>query len=454
MLGGHSVPPKQVSCDRVMIKNPLIFAAISDLAGIVRGKAFPAADLSKRLQRGVGWTPTNVMITCFDRIADSPFGALGDLLLIPDADANVEVDFDDGGPVERFMLSDVTDLDGKPWDMCTRSILKAALARLKKVGGVDLVAAFEHEFQFKAEPTERSKAYSHAGFVERREFGEALMTALEMGGLKPDTFMKEYGVNQFEVTNGPDQGVRAADAAVILRELTRMTARRVGEQVTFTPIRDASGVGNGVHIHMSFLDAQGTPATHSKDHPTGMSALTGSFIAGVLKYLDSIVALTAPSDISYLRLTPHRWSAAYNNLGFHDREAAVRICPVTATDPLDIARQYNFEFRAADAAASPHLALAAIVHAGAQGIEEGLSAPAPTEEDLSLLPAETLRRRGFVRLPQSMDEALERFEGNAIARRWFPGDFAAVYVAHKRGELAFLEGMSEAERCSAYESVY
>ena len=454
MLGRNSDPTQRTFPDRAMINNPLIFAAISDIAGIVRGKAFPAADLAKRLRRGVGWTPTNVMITCFDRIADSPFGALGDLLLIPDADANVEVDFEDGGPVERFMLSDVTDLDGRPWDMCTRSILKAALARLKKVGGVGLVAAFEHEFQFKAEPTERSKAYSHAGFVERREFGEALMTALKMGGLMPDTFMKEYGVNQYEVTNGPDQGVRAADAAVILRELTRLTAKRFGEEVTFTPIRDVSGVGNGVHIHMSFLDAEGAPATYSKEHPTGMSALTGSFIAGVLKYLDSIVAITAPSDISYLRLSPHRWSAAYNNLGFHDREAAVRICPVTANDPQDIARQYNFEFRAADAAASPYLALAAIVHAGTQGIEEALPAPSPTEEDLSLLAPETLLQRGIVRLPQSLEEALERFEGNAIARRWFPGDFAAVYIAHKRGELAFLEGMNQAERCAAYEAVY
>ncbi|WP_457941364.1 hypothetical protein [Mesorhizobium sp. 10J20-29] len=293
-----------------------------------------------------------------------------------------------------------------------------------------------------------------AGFVERRQFGEALVSALEMGGLVPDTFMKEYGVNQYEVTNGPDRGLRAADAAVILRELTRITAGRFGEEVTFTPIRDAAGVGNGVHIHMSFLDGAGAPATHSGDHPSGMSALTGSFVAGVLKYLDSIVALTAPSAISYLRLTPHRWSAAYNNLGFHDREAAVRICPVSAKDPQDIARQYNFEFRAADAAASPHLALAAIVHARVQGIEERLPAPAPTEEDLSLLPADILQARGSVRLPESLEEALARMEANATVRGWFSGDLVSVYADHKRGELAHLEGMDKTARCAAYESVY
>ena len=437
-----------------MISNPLIFLATSDIAGITRGKAFPAADLEKRLRRGVGWTPTNVMITCFDAIADSPYGALGDLLLIPDRDTEVELDFQDGQPTEHFMLGDITDLEGTPWECCTRSILKSALERLKAVGGISVVSAFEHEFQFKGPSSNRGEAYSLAGFSDRREFGEALMSALEISGLKPDTFMKEYGANQYEVTNGPDQGVRSADSAVILRELTRMTAKRLGEDVTFTPIRDPAGVGNGVHIHMSFLDQDGEPATYATDGPAGMSPVTASFIAGVLKYLDSIIALTAPSDVSYLRLTPHRWSAAFNNLGFRDREASVRICPVTGTDPLSTARQYNFEYRAADAAASPYLALAAILHAGAQGIEDALPAPAVTEEDLSVLTKEELEQRGYVRLPQSLEEALQRFENNKTVCSWFSGDFASVYISHKRGELVVLDGMNQKDRCAAYEAVY
>ncbi|HHI69356.1 MAG TPA: glutamine synthetase [Rhodobacteraceae bacterium] len=437
-----------------MIKNPLVFAATSDIAGKVRGKAFPLSDLEKRLQKGVGWTPTNVMITCFDAIADSPFGALGDLLLIPDPDTNVELDFDDGGPVERFMLGDITDLDGKPWGYCTRSILKAALARLKAAGGVNLVSAFEHEFQFKTGGAQPGGAYTLSGFSQRREFGEALMAALEKGGLKPDTFMKEYGANQYEVTNGPGHGVQSADSAVILREVTRMTAKRLGEEVTFTPIRDPAGVGNGVHIHISFLDESGKPTTYDENGVAGMSSLTASFIAGVLKYLDSIIALTAPSDVSYLRLTPHRWSAAFNNLGFRDREASVRICPVTATDPSGIAHQYNFEYRAADAAASPHLALAAIIHAGTQGIEDALPAPAVTEEDLAALSPEELEQRGYVRLPETLESALQRFEGNETVCSWFPEGFAPVYAAHKRGELAYLKDKDTAERCAAYEEIY
>ena len=50
---------------------PLIYAATCDLAGKVRGKAFPAADIDRRLRRGVGWTPTNVQINCFDGITNA-----------------------------------------------------------------------------------------------------------------------------------------------------------------------------------------------------------------------------------------------------------------------------------------------------------------------------------------------------------------------------------------------
>ncbi len=431
---------------------PLIFAATCDLSGKVRGKAFPADQLEKRLQRGVGWTPTNVQINCFDGIAESPFGALGDLLLIPDPAAEVKADF--GERSEHFMIGDIVTLEGDPWAFCTRSILKAALARLERVAGAQLLAAFEHEFQLRDETRLVGEGYGRAGFEAERALCETLMAQIAAAGLTPDSIMKEYGVNQFEVVIGPELGVRAADAAVIVRELTRSTASHLGKAATYTPIRDPASVGNGVHIHMSFVDGEGAPLTYDPDGPQGMSALTSAFAGGVLKYLDSILALTAPSVISYLRLTPHRWSAAYNNLGFRDREASVRICPVTAKDPASIARQFNLEYRAGDAAACPHLALAAIVHAGCQGIEEGLEASEPTEEDLSLLSAADLDARGFVRLPETLDAALEKLSGNEVVAGWLTEEFISVYCAHKQSELDHVKDMDTAARCAAYEQTY
>ena len=62
-------------------RSQLIFAATCDLAGKVRGKAFPKSDLERRLKRGMGWVPTNVQINCFDGIGETPFGALGEFRL-------------------------------------------------------------------------------------------------------------------------------------------------------------------------------------------------------------------------------------------------------------------------------------------------------------------------------------------------------------------------------------
>ncbi|WP_457935431.1 glutamine synthetase [Mesorhizobium sp. 10J20-29] len=437
-----------------MTREELIIACCTDLAGKVRGKAFPASQFEKRQKRGIGWTPTNVQITCFDAIAESPFGSLGDLILVPDDAARVRLEVADGEPAEHFVLGDIRHTDGKPWNFCTRSILKQALERLARVAGLTLYGAFEHEFQFKNRPSPLGDAFSTAGFRAERHFGEALISAMRAAGIQPDTFMKEFGSGQYEVTMGPQRGVAIADQSTILRELINIVADRLGRRVTLTPIRDPVGVGNGVHIHLSFLNSAGKPATYDPQGKHELTQVAGQFVAGVLKYLDSIVAITAPSVISYLRLTPHRWSAAYNNLGFRDREASVRICPVSDVSDVAKAAQFNFEFRAADAAASPHLQLAAIVHAGVQGIEEQLGVPDATEQDLSTLDSATLTNLGYCRLPQSLPEALARFRANEVVNSWFPTEFGDVYLKHKEGEIAFLGERTQAEICAAYEEVY
>ena len=437
-----------------MKREELIFVGCSDFAGKIRGKSIPASDLEARLHRGVGWTPTNVQITCFDLIADTPYGAFGDVLLLPDPETLIRAEFDDGLPAESFVIGTIRRLDGSPWECCTRSLLVDALDRLHRVAGLTLNSAFEQEFHFKAMRGATGSAYSYGGFRAQRTFGETLTAVMRDAGLKPDTFLKEYGAHQYEVTSAPQHGLLGADHALMLRELVRIVGERLDRPVSFTPLRDPDGVGNGVHIHMSFVDDDGRPATYDPQSDTGLSRTAGSFVAGIVKYLPSIVAITAPSRVSYQRLSPHRWSAPFNNLGAQDREAGVRLCPLFDVGDVDKAAQFNFEYRAADAAASPYLQLAAIVHAGTQGIEDDLPTPSATSEDLSLLSAETLAERGFRRLPEDLEAALDLLRNDPVLPTWFPDPFVDIYVKHKRGELEFLKDKTEAEVHAAYEDAY
>lgn len=433
---------------------PLVFVGTSDLAGLLRGKAFPAEQWESRAGRGVGWTPTNVQITCFDVIAETPFGALGDLSLVPDPGTRFQLAAAADRPALDFALGDIRALDGASWPFCTRALARRAVETLREEAGLALLGAFEHEFQLVGDDPKPGDAYGFDGFRRAQGWGEALLAAMAEAGIAPDTFLKEYGPAQYEVTNDPAPGIAAADQAAILRMLVREVTARFGQKASFAPILDPESVGNGVHIHLSLRDRDGAPVTHDAGAEHGCSAAARHFIGGILAHLDQIIALLAPSDVSYLRLTPHRWSAAFNNLGNRDREAAVRICPVTATEPDAVARQFNFEIRACDAAASPHLALAALVFAGAEGLRDRIEPPAVTEDDLSDWSAGRLADAGLRRLPQSLPDALRLFEGSEAVRRWFGAEFVALYAAHKRAEMAALDGLDDRAKCARYAEVY
>jgi glutamine synthetase len=373
-------------------------------------------------------------------------------LLKPDQDTRVDVDLGPDDPGEHFVLCDITHTDGRPWECCLRTCLKDALDALKAEAGLGLIAAFEHEFHYTGDAGEAGGAYALRSMRRGAVLGETLVAALDQAGIEVALFHPEFGAAQYEISVAPATGLAAADQAVILRELVRGVGVRLGQRITFSPVVAGMGVGNGVHVHMSLVDTGGEPAMYDAAGPGGLSAPGGSFVAGIVRHLPALVALTAASAVSYQRLVPHRWSAAFNNLGLRDREATMRICPVR--EDVDVASSYNVEYRAADAAASPYLMLAALVRAGLQGLREELPAPEPTEEDLALRTEAELEARGLRRLPTSLAEALAALEADEVARSWWPPQLLDVYLKHKRGEIGLLEGLSAEEQAARYAEVY
>src|SRR4051812_5563077 len=117
-----------------MQREPLIFVGTCDLAGLVRGKGFPAAELPARLRKGVGFTHSNIMMSPFGPIYETPFGTGGDLMLVPDPITKVEVEFDEG-VAERFYLGDLLNTDETHWECCPRHFLRRGPPPPQKKGG-------------------------------------------------------------------------------------------------------------------------------------------------------------------------------------------------------------------------------------------------------------------------------------------------------------------------------
>jgi glutamine synthetase len=105
-----------------------------------------------------------------------------------------------------------------------------------------------------------------------------------------------------------------------------------------------------------------------------------------------------------------------------------------------VARAFHLEFRVCDAAASPYLALGALLFAGADGLERKLALP---EADAPPPP-----------LPRSLGEALDGMEKSGAVQRWFGPVFLEAYLRHKRSELAHLAGLGPPELCARYAAVY
>ncbi|MEM6461959.1 MAG: glutamine synthetase family protein [Pseudomonadota bacterium] len=433
----------------------LIMVVTSDMAGQLRGKAMTCADRTKRAHIGVGWTPTNIFQTTFGPIADTPWGAFGDLMLRPDFSTLIDLEIPEHGIDESFVIGDVFTLDEQPWACCLRGQLKAAIDTLRERHGISLTVAFEHEFHFSGARAQDGLGYSLRALRRMGAFPARLMETVEKAGLSPDTFSPEYGPGQCEVTVKPQAPLRAADEAVILREMTRAVARGLDARASFAPIIDPSGVGNGVHVHFSLQDASGNQVGYDRNGPNGLSEVAGRFVAGMLKYLPEYLCMTAPSVASYMRLTPHRWSAAFNNLGVQDREAAIRICPVfRESGREDISDRFHLEFRAADAAASPYLFLAALLRAGISGLDEQLQTPAATRTDLAELDEQSLADLGIERLPQSLSDALERLSQSDWAQQAFGPTLVDAYLRHKRSEVDQLKDLSDDEICAKYAEAY
>jgi glutamine synthetase len=420
-----------------MQREQIVFVGTSDLSGHFRGKSIPAADLPVKMRRGIGLAPTNIFMGTFGPIQTTAFGTQGEVFLVPDPATKVVVPFE-GSATEYFFIADIRTADGAPWSFCPRQVLRRALDDLERETGLCLYASFEQEFIYGGVPAHPWRPYELDGLRRQGLFGEALLSAMRQAGVVPDSFLAEYGPQQFEVTSAPAVGVRAADDAVITRELLRAVAYRFGQAVSLTPIATPNGVGNGTHVHFSLLDRDGRPALYDAERAWNLSDIGRRFVAGILHHLPALCAVTTPSVASYVRLRPNRWAPVYADVAPLDRGAAVRIAPVNATDPTERAKQFNVEFRVADATANPYLALALMVQAGVDGVREKREIDA------------TSRRP----LPNGLAEALTLLDDTPAASAWLGADLFAGYLLFKRAEIKSIEALEEGEICRRYAEVY
>ncbi|MCS7048751.1 MAG: type I glutamate--ammonia ligase [Verrucomicrobiae bacterium] len=195
--------------------------------------------------------------------------------------------------------------------------------------------------------------------------------------------------------------VGMGDDMMLYKYIVKNVAKRRNKTVTFMPKPLFGDNGSGMHTHQS-LWKKGKPLFAGKEYG-GLSELALYYIGGILKHARAMAAFTNPTVNSYKRLTPGFEAPVNLAYSSRNRSAAVRI-PTYSPSP----KAKRIEYRPPDPTANPYFAMAAMLMAGLDGIENRIHPGEPLDKNIYELPPEELKK--VPSMPGSLAEACDALE--------------------------------------------
>ena len=426
-----------------------VAATFVDNSGITRVKAVPLDRLPLLAAWGVGISTCFDRFRCDDWIAGPSDGSasVGDLRIIPDLRRLVTLAAQPGwawAPADRYQQS------GEPHAQCNRLLLQRVTDELAGQG-FTVKATFEIEWVVSEGPGNdftagvQGPGYGMTRLVGLSDYSRDVLTALAGEGVSVDQFHPEYAPGQLELSVAADSPTGAADTSVLVRSTIRAVGVAHGLRTSFSPKVAVPGVGNGGHVHLSlWRDDENLMA--GGDGRFGLSGTGEAFSAGILSRLPALLAVGAPSVVSYLRLVPSHWAGAYACWGLENREAAMRMVTGSTGSTSWAA---NMEVKCFDLLANPYLLLAALLVAGSAGISEGSALPDPIDVDPAALDESVLASRGITRLPTNLGESLAAFEAEPTLTNAFGSELVESIVAVRQSEMELFADASDEDLAAA-----
>ena len=197
--------------------------------------------------------------------------------------------------------------------------------------------------------------------------------------------------------------LKAGDAAMIIKYVTKMLAKKAGKTVTFLPKPLFGLAGSSTHYHQ-MLKKDNLNLFYDPEGPSLLSRTALSYIGGLLEHAPAVMAFTNPSSNSYRRLVPGYEAPIKAFFSAGNRSAAIRI-PKYATQPDEV----RMEFRPPDATGNPYLSMASMLMAGLDGIRKQIDPTAegygPINENIFNWSEE--KRSTIKSLPTSVEGAMQ-----------------------------------------------
>lgn len=429
-----------------------VVIAWADNNGIPRARIAPIGDLPGLAERGVGVTSLFAVFDSHDVITFSHVG-----LSTPSGDVRLVLVLDGltrlaGQPALAWAPGRQVGPDGSDWPYDQRSVLEAQV-RQAAAAGLEIRAGWEIEFVVFTgqdgpdwpQAAHHGPAYSPHALLAVDEFVASLLAGFADNGLPINQLHAEYGPSQVEVSLAASDPVTAADRQLLARQTIHAAARAHGLRVSFAPLVSAAGVGNGWHLHTSVW--RGGENLLAGDPVGGPGSDGAGYLAGLLRDLPAVAALTAPSVPSLARLRPGYFAGAYVFWGVENREATVRYVPGS---PLLGRDHANVELKVCDASANPYLALAAVIAAGTAGLADGAPLDEPIQSDPGTWSEQDRSARGLRRLPGTPAAQEAALLGSDRLRAVLGDELLGAFVAARRSDAAWAAERSPEEVVAAH----
>ncbi|MEB3102715.1 type I glutamate--ammonia ligase [Ferviditalea candida] len=370
----------------------------TDLLGSIKNVEIPVSQLEKALDNKMMFDGSS--IEGYVRIEES------DMYLYPDLETWVIFPWVTEDRVAR-LICDVYMPDGTPFAGDPRGILKRNLAYMESMGYTAMNVGPEPEFFLfktdeKGNPTLELNDQGGYFDLAPTDLGENcrrdIVLTLEEMGFEIEASHHEVAPGQHEIDFKYANALHAADQIQTFKLVVKTVARKHGLHATFMP-KPLFGVnGSGMHCHQSLFKNNENAFFEDKDK-LGLSDDARHYMAGILKHARSFAAITNPTVNSYKRLVPGYEAPCYVAWSASNRSPMVRI-------PASRGLSTRIEVRNPDPAANPYLALAVMLRAGLDGIENKLGLPSPTDRNIYVMSDEERLDYGIPSLPMNLREAL------------------------------------------------
>ena len=417
----------------------MVEALITDCNGIARGKWLPVQKLDTIEKQGLKLPKSALGLDVWGRDIPALAHANGDIdgycHLV---EGSLRPLLTERGVDQAQVLLSMFDKDGNPYMGDPRQVLQALVNRFTEK---ELRPCMAVELEFSLLPKPETSEAIGAALRDQNAVGgnlyalseldyhgpllEALRLAFDTQDLPYEGIIKESAPSQFEINVAhSDDVMLLADQVIRMQRTIRAVSARHGFVASFMPKPIDDEAGNGLHVHCSLLDENGTNVFD--DGAEEGSDLLRYAVAGCLELLPASMLLFAPSFNAYRRFQPGNHAPTESAWGYDNRTTAIRI-------PESPSEARRLEHRVAGADANPYLVLAAVLAGIWHGIENTLSPPNPIEGNA------WDQEIDAPALPTTMDEAISVFDKSDVLSSYLTSEFKTLFLATKvqeRNEFA------------------